>query len=389
MPIKGRTLSPVFLAMILACLVVSYADCDPVLEVYSLIGCHDCRDFEERLYQSLLPSLAADGIRPVLLIFDVMESTGYERLISESKRLAWEYQGVPLLKVGDRFLYGNDLTDPGLASTIKEELERSKPITSQPYADLSMPSNQDQVESPLPAMNLWLVLGAGLVDGVNPCALATLLFMVSALALGGRSRMLVASIGLCFIFGVFITYFLIGLGLLRVGTIAAAIPWLRTSIRYLTAIALGVLGVLSLRDWKAVRKGNTADLSLRLPDSAIRWMHRFIRKGASLWLSGIGSVLLGVLVSIGEFVCTGQVYLPTLVYISQRRMEGALALLFAYNLAFIMPLAAVFALVMLGFSHDRLTKLFSRNLAGSKLALAVFFFSFSALMLAGTMPFGS
>jgi len=236
-------------------------------------------------------------------------------------------------------------------------------------------------------LNLWLVLGAGLVDGVNPCALATLLFMVSALALGGRGKTLVASIGSCFIVGVFLTYFLIGLGLLRIGTIAGSVPWLHVSLRYLTAAGLVILGVLSLKDWRAARKGSVGGISLRLPGSTVRRIHHFIRKGAPLWLTGIGSIVLGVLVSISEFVCTGQVYLPTLVYISRRKTEGSLFLLFAYNMTFIMPLAAVFILVMLGFSHARLTRIFRQHLAASKLALAVFFLAFAVLMLADVLSF--
>jgi len=303
--------------------------------------------------------------------------------MSESRRLSWEFRGVLLLLAGNRFFYGNELADPGLASAVIAALGKELASDQNPAA-VMVDADLDGSRMPtLPDLNFWVVLGAGLIDGINPCALATLLFMISALTLGGRIRSTVATIGAGFIFGVFSAYFLMGLGLLKTGAVIASLPWLRTTLRVVTVLGLWILGILSLRDWQAVRRGRTSDIALRLPDSTIRRMHALIRKGAPVWISGFGAAGLGVLVSVSEFVCTGQVYLPTLVYISQSRSERALGLLLAYNLAFIMPLVPAFVLVILGFSHARLTELFRNNLAAAKLGLAIFFLAFGSLLLAG------
>ena len=55
---------------------------------------------------------------------------------------------------------------------------------------------------------------AGLLDGVNPCAFSAMVFLISALALAGRSKRTMLAIGLSYACGVFITYSLIGAGLL-------------------------------------------------------------------------------------------------------------------------------------------------------------------------------
>jgi hypothetical protein len=359
------------------------AEGHPALEVFAIHGCHDCEEFEETLWSRVLPMLVEAGVKPEIRMFDILEPEGYERLMTESTRLSWEFRGVPLLRVGNRFFYGDELAAPGLASAMLEALGEGQPTNQSHHTVEADASLVDERTPTLPGLSLWVVMGAGLVDGINPCALATLLFMISALTLGGRSRTTVATIGAGFIIGVFSAYFFMGLGLLKAGAVIAAMPWLRTGLRIVTALGLWILGILSLRDWQAVRRGRSADIALRLPDATIRRMHALIRKGAPVWISGFGAAGLGVLVSVSEFVCTGQIYLPTLVYISQSRTGRALGLLLAYNLAFILPLVPVFVLVIMGFSHARLTELFRKNLAAAKLGLAIFFLAFGALLLAG------
>lgn len=364
-----------------------------MLELFVLPGCHDCEEFAIALADTLLPSLAELGLRPEVRAVDILERIGYERLLAETARLGWDYKGVPLLKAGNRFFYGDELAAPDLVRAVSDALKGSPEAAGTPpepgasagkAASTPHPPNAPASGTGIRELNLWVVLGAGLVDGINPCALATLLFLVSVLALGGRNRASVAVIGISFVTGVFAAYFLMGLGLLKAGEILSTLPWLRAALRVLTSLGLWILGIFSLRDWRTVQQGRpTGDIALRLPDATMRRIHALIRKRSALWLTGFGAAGLGTLVSMSEFVCTGQIYLPTLVYIAQGGERGSLSLLAAYNLAFILPLAGVFCLVIAGMSHTRLTELFRKNLAASKLALALFFFAFGALMLAG------
>ena len=89
---------------------------------------------------------------------------------------------------------------------------------------------------------------------------------------------------------------------------------------------------------------------------------------------------MGFLVSIFEFACTAQVYLPTLAYLARAlRRADALGLLLAYNLCFIAPLVVVFAASYLGVSSKRITSLFRSHLGKVKLALALAFLALAAL----------
>jgi len=69
------------------------------------------------------------------------------------------------------------------------------------------------------AMLLPAVLLTGLVDGINPCAMAILLFFVSFLFTIRKTRVSIARMGAVYIAAVYVVYFSVGLGLLRASTL--------------------------------------------------------------------------------------------------------------------------------------------------------------------------
>ncbi len=96
------------------------------------------------------------------------------------------------------------------------------------------------------------------------------------------------------------------------------------------------------------------------------------------------SLVLGFLVSIFEFACTGQVYLPTLAYLVRiDRQVSAVLFLLLYNLCFILPLLVVFAGSYLGVSSARITDAFQRHMGKVKLGLAVVFAGLAVFTLVG------
>ena len=88
--------------------------------------------------------------------------------------------------------------------------------------------------------------------------------------------------------------------------------------------------------------------------------------------------------SIFEFACTGQVYLPTLAYLVRvRRQASAVGLLVLYNACFILPLLVVFTASWLGVSSARVTALFQKRMGAVKLGLAAVFLGLAAFTLWG------
>jgi hypothetical protein len=83
----------------------------------------------------------------------------------------------------------------------------------------------------------------------------------------------------------------------------------------------------------------------------------------------------GVLVSVFELACTGQVYLPTIVFmtsVAEMRLS-AIAYLVLYNALFVVPLIIVFGVTYFGASSQRLTAVFQANAGVVKLFTAALF----------------
>ncbi len=230
-------------------------------------------------------------------------------------------------------------------------------------------------------LTLPVVLGSGLADGLNPCAFALLvlfatytLTLVNSVTADGaptsdaRRRLLGA--GSIYVGAVWITYFVIGLGLL------SFLAWLGQDhlvTRGAAVLAL-VMALWMLKDVLLPRWGP----ALAAPHATHGWMHRAMERGGLA-----GMLVAGVLVGICTVPCSGAIYLD-IVAVLHASGGGAtgLALLALYNLAYIAPLVVL----LLGVSNRRFLGQLGRwNRANSPwvkagLAVAVIAMSFALLL---------
>ncbi len=241
------------------------------------------------------------------------------------------------------------------------------------------------------------VIGAGLVDGINPCAFTVIVFFISFLALQGYRKRELIFIGLSFIFAVFLTYLLIGVGLFgflyRCGGFWAAAKIINSSIGAFSII----LGILALYDFfKFKATGKTEGLALQLPQAVKNRIHAVIgmhfrahKQGEAVVLrAGVlrlsaSALITGFLVSILEAVCTGQVYLPTIAFVlkSTSLKLQAFGYLLLYNLMFIAPLFIIFILALWGVSSEEFSRALKRHLLGIKILMAFLFFGLGILLI--------
>jgi len=96
--------------------------------------------------------------------------------------------------------------------------------------------------------------------------------------------------------------------------------------------------------------------------------------------------ILGFVVAIVELACTGQVYLPTIVFVISQPAMRVRALLFLvfYNLLFILPLVVVFFLVYYGTAGSKqLTRFLQQRAAMVKLGMALIFGALATWLTVG------
>jgi cytochrome c biogenesis protein CcdA len=216
------------------------------------------------------------------------------------------------------------------------------------------------------------------VDGLNPCAFATLVFFVSYLSISGRKGREILAVGAAFTLGVFLAYLGIGLGLYQVlGMLGDLLTRLGRWVYGLTAVLCAGLAVFSLLDYLKARRGDIGDMSLNLPHKLRMRINAVIRRGRGAQAYVLGSFVTGLIVSILELACTGQVYLPTIIFVTSipgLRVRGILYLAL-YNLLFVVPLIVVFVLAYYGTTSKDLTRFLQRNAATVKLGMVLLFAS--------------
>jgi hypothetical protein len=224
-------------------------------------------------------------------------------------------------------------------------------------------------------MHVSLVLLAGLADGINPCAFATIVFLVVYLTSLGRSRRLVLWSGLLFAAGVWVAYLGMGVGFQAMLAHLGHFDAVRRGI-FLTAIALCLaLGGISFVEFVVGLRKGTGAIVLRLPDGLKRRIQVFVASRSRRKGIVVGSFVTGAVVAALEVVCTGQVYLPTILYFTdvagaRLRAYGYLVL---YNLAFVVPLLVVFGAVYAGLSSQTLAEVTQKHIVKAKLAMALVF----------------
>lgn len=177
------------------------------------------------------------------------------------------------------------------------------------------------VESSLPA----LVVFSGLIAGVHPCTIGVLLFFIAFLFTIHRSRLNAFKVGGAYIFGVFLAYFLIGLGVLK--AISFPEPHFAAKIAAVLIIALGVFNIVRFFFPKIKGFG--------IPSQSKEWIAGNVQKA-----SMPAALIVGVFVGICSFGCTAGIYLSIIGFLLTQPGTGLFYLL-VYNIMFILPLIII------------------------------------------------
>lgn len=240
------------------------------------------------------------------------------------------------------------------------------------------------------------IVSAGLIDGINPCAFTVMVFFISFLALQGYRKRELIAVGLSFLFAVFTTYVLIGLGLMGIFYKLKGF-WVFSKIINMAigifSITLGIFAVYDLFLYMYTQK--TEGLLLQLPKTVKNRIHSIVgahyrgQAKTGIFKLILSAFVVGFLISILEAVCTGQVYLPTITFVlwTTPFKFQALGLLLLYNIMFVVPLFIVFILALLGTTSEQFSFFLKKHLVLIKILMAAVFFSFGIVLISSNMTF--
>jgi len=176
---------------------------------------------------------------------------------------------------------------------------------------------------------LPLIAVAALIDSINPCAFSILLVTIAFLLSVGKIRSSVLAIGSAYILGIFLVYLVIGLGLLQTLHIFDT-PHFMAKVGASLLIVLGLINITK-EFYPAF------PLKLGIPQAAHRRIAVLMEQA-----SVPTAFVLGGLVGVCEFPCTGGPYLMVLGLLHDYATyyTGA-AYLVMYNAIFVLPLLLI------------------------------------------------
>lgn len=335
--------------------------------------CDTCAKIQEFLEEM-------EGSFPNLNIrkYDIYSTENYDLLVEYGKvyKLPEEKRGfTPSIFISDQVLLGAE---------IQQKLGEIVENYSQDKATVIVESAEESRE--LEDKNIFLHLaaafGLGFVNGLSPCSLSIFLFLLSLL-LTGKDKMM--KCGISFLVGKAAMFFLLGTILYNVvNSINMTVfsKWIDI-IMIVFAVCFAALNLFDFYKARAERYG---EMNLQLPEKVKKMNHAMIRWGNKFSAARLGTVIIfgiGMAVATGEFLCTGQIYLSSIVIMVQKGTGGMIPtlLLAVYSAAFVIPLLVLMLIIYFGKKVFGMSEAVLEKIPIIKLVSAVLFVAMAVYLI--------
>lgn len=385
----SRTIKPLLLT--LAFFAVSFgAWAKPVDAVlFTSPYCPHCRHLKQDGFPQAFKEKHQDKVR--LTEYDLTQDANNVIFSQTLEAYHLDNAGIPMLIVGETVLQGYPTQiGPGADAAVQKAIDNNEE-TRVPGLQKEEAHSLQTHETLFSQITLWAIIGAGLADGVNPCAFAVIVFFVSFLAAYKYTKKEIIIVGSAYCAAVFLAYVLMGLGAFHVLYAMKAFRYVTLVVQWGMVGLCGVFLLLSIYDFVVYQRTKKSEkMLLQLPTNYKVYIHKVMRfflkdKHSSMWRLLLAAFIVGFVVSGVEAVCTGQVYLPTIVVILKevnQHFWRATEFLLLYNLMFILPLVLVFVLTLCGKESATFNDWLKKHLGLTKFILCCVFLGLLILLLA-------
>jgi len=191
------------------------------------------------------------------------------------------------------------------------------------------------------SISFSLIALAGLLDGINPCAIGMLILLLGYLMVFAHQPKRMVKLGLIYIITVFITYFLIGLVFSQI--ISQLLAWplydqVSLVIKWIIVIFIWIAALINIKDVFWYGKG----FSLGVTKAEVPILMKLIKK-----VDVSATIILGVVVTIFELPCSLPLYLGSIAIMAEAFSQFATVFyLLLYDFMFVVPLIVVFAVLV-------------------------------------------
>lgn len=256
-------------------------------------------------------------------------------------------EGVPTVFLDNQVIkgYSNEIGEKIKLEVIRCLKERCRdPISGQSASSAQIIIENNNIsDSPFGqkfnnTLTIPIVITAAIVDAINPCAFAVLIIlMTAALSIANKKKAL--KFGLSFTASIYISYFLMGLGLFS----ALQVTGLSHGFYIIVTVLAVIIGLFNIKDYFWYGKG----FLMEVPLSWRPVMKRILRSATTPF----GAFLVGFVVSLFELPCTGGPYIVILGLLAKEVTKSiGVVYLLLYNLVFVSPLIILTLIIYKGLS---------------------------------------
>jgi cytochrome c biogenesis protein CcdA len=188
-----------------------------------------------------------------------------------------EQAEIVQLYIGEDYLSGEVFRYEDFEKLVSKYQGKGAPPPWEKVTQDALKTGEQKIVERFKQFSLWGVLIAGLIDGLNPCAFATIVFLVSYLSFLGKQSREILTYGIIFTFGVFIAYIIAGVGLMAGLRQLSGFPMVTKVIYLVIGTFAIVLGIISFYDYIQFRRGHMEKMKLQLPMALKKKIHGIIR----------------------------------------------------------------------------------------------------------------
>lgn len=298
------------------------------IEIFTSPTCPHCRNVKDYVNDNDLDEILDIGYKDTSKPENAALSQQYCEMDEEAYATGC---GVPLMydNSNGKILLG----DANINDYLQEKADNFKKAEDENNLTADETIQEETSKASSTKVTLPAVIAGALADSFNPCAWSAILFLISTLLSLKASKTKLLKMGFAYIATIFVSYFLIGIGLF------SFLSYISGWANIVYGILAGIIFIFALIELKDVFFYGKW-ISLQIPKSQWGRIEQLIKKAT------IPSALaVGFFVSILEFGCTGGVYLPIIAMLaSKETVTMAYIYLLIYNLIFVLPLLIILIL---------------------------------------------
>ncbi|MFQ5493307.1 MAG: cytochrome c biogenesis CcdA family protein [Candidatus Dojkabacteria bacterium] len=258
--------------------------------------------------------------------------------LNEGERIIVYQDKMPNMEIVDNYkawMFSGEITEYGIDEPIETFIDWFRSTAHEGSSNVFKDSWNWQNLLPT-------VLITGFLDGLNPCAIAVLLFFVSYLFTIKKARLGIVKMGIVYILAIYLAYLLIGIGLLK-AVLITGVPHFMAWVGAILVIGLGVLNLANYFFPKFPVK-------FKIPDFSKGAIQDYMYKATLP-----AAFVLGFVVGLCTFPCSGGPYVAIILLLSTQASSAVgFVYLLLYNVMFVLPLIVLLILAGNKYATEKL-----------------------------------